>query len=129
MKFTLKRPCNDCPFRREGGVRLYRARIREIVAGVTGNPGSSFPCHKTVQYDVEEDDEQGELDAATRDASHCAGALIFAHKQEAYPQLIRIMGRLGMYDPERLEEQDTIFDSLHEMLASALDASRAKRRR
>lgn len=52
--FDLKRPCDNCPFRKEGGIRLHPGRAREIARGQIDNPGMTFPCHKTVDYEAED---------------------------------------------------------------------------
>lgn len=116
-----KVPCKECPFRREGGVRLYAARIDEIVSVVApiDGCGGTFPCHKTVDHD--DCDERSEL--------QCAGAIIFAYKQGTSSQYIRICERLGGVD-RALAEGDwpEIFDDVDEMLATAIDNQPKKER-
>lgn len=126
--YSMTKPCPECPFRRGGEgmtpVRLTRGRVREI-AGLMLNPqGGEFPCHKTTGI------LNGER-CATRDSIHCAGALIFAEKNSNHTQMMRVAGRLGLYDPGKLEGHDEVFDDMEEMLASALDARmpRARGRR
>jgi len=107
----------DCPFRRTGGVRLMRGRIVEIVAGVLGEPGATFMCHKTT----------GVLGnkAAER---HCAGALVFAERHNHATQMTRIAERLGMYDRAVLlatPEAADVFGTRGAMLRTALDRGRA----
>jgi len=112
------KPCISCPFRRDADgvtpIRLYRARIIEIASAVApaNGQGGGFPCHKTVDHD--ERDPRRELE--------CAGALIFAYKQGEVSQLVRIMERMGGIDRELAEgEHPDVFDSIDEMLATALD--------
>lgn len=119
--YDVKRPCADCPFRREGGVRLLKSRIRQIVRGITTNPGARFSCHKTT----------GVMGVRAHGGEQaCAGALIFADKQGRldFPQLNRICLRLGMLKPDELKDRDAVFDSLAEMLDTAIP-SVARRRR
>ena len=81
---------------------------------------ASFPCHKTIDYD-DEDDQRG-----TEGSSHCAGALILLEKLERPSQMMRIAERLGLYDRTRLDMGAPVFDSFDEMA----DAQpRARRRR
>jgi len=45
--FSLKQPCSQCPFLKEGGVQLCEGRIEEIVADI--NEDKPFFCHKTTE--------------------------------------------------------------------------------
>lgn len=111
MDYTMKRPCPECPFRKEGGVRLTRGRIEEIGGGMLHDNSFTFPCHKTVDYDAE-----GEGRRSSNDERHCAGALIFAEKNGTSTQMMRITERLGMYDHTALEGHDDVWEDLDEWL-------------
>lgn len=111
MKWDLRRPCDDCPFRKEGGIRLTAGRIHEIAGGMLSPDGTTFACHKTT----------GVTGSGKRDERHCAGALIFAEKHGTATQMMRIAGRLGVYDPGRLLDHDAVFDDLPSMLRSSID--------
>lgn len=105
-------PCNDCPFRKVGGIRLRVARIRELA-----DKGGAFACHKTVDHD--DRNPRSELD--------CAGAWIFMFKIGETNQMARIAERLGLVDPELHDgEHPEIFDTLEEMLATADDRGRRR---
>lgn len=108
MKFDIKKPCDDCPFRREGGIRLRRSRAEEIAEGMLSSQGSTFACHKTVDHDGDQFTKSEE--------KHCAGALIFAEKNGTATQMMRIVERLGMYDASKLVGHDDVFNDLDEML-------------
>lgn len=102
-------PCNDCPFRREGGIRLRAGRLEEIVAAVAppDGQGASFQCHKTRK----------------KNAKYlvCAGALIFAYKQDATSQYTRVLERLRAIDPDLAKgDHPEIFDDIAEMLETAV---------
>lgn len=104
-----QKPCKDCPFRREGGIRLRAGRIEEIVACVApeDGQGASFQCHKTRK----------------KGAKHllCAGALIFAFKQGASSQYTRVLERLGAIDRNLCDgDHPEIFDDIDEMLETAI---------
>src|SRR6185437_9225902 len=93
VNFGMKTPCGNCPFlRKSGAVRLMRSRIEQI-AGVMLDPhGGTFTCHKTT---VEVEDEDGNCDREDGpNATHCAGALIFAEKNGNQTQMMRIAGRI-----------------------------------
>lgn len=119
------RPCNNCPFRREGGVRLYPARVCEIVEAVAPNngQGASFACHKTT----------GAAGTPVKGSMlECTGGLIFAYKQGVTSQLTRIMERLGLVD-EKLalgnDDWPAILDDLDEMLETARRSRQPRGRR
>ncbi len=121
MLYTMTKPCPECPFRRDGTggtpVRLRSDRIEEIAGLMLGGRGD-FPCHKTT---VPDDAEECGL-RATEDSLHCAGALIFAEKNETSTQMMRVVERLGLYDPSALDKDsfDEVFDDIDEMRATAI---------
>jgi hypothetical protein len=123
--FNLTTPCDNCPFRREGGIRLHRKRAHDIAALFTDEQGGTFPCHKTVDYDTDTDDDGPR--PMRPEEKMCAGGLIFAEKQGVANQMVRIMERIGAYDPRKLRGHDAVFDDLDEMLA-AQEPPRKKRR-
>lgn len=127
MHYDLLRPCSNCPFLREGGVRLTEARVEEIAGMMISPAGGDFPCHKTT---VDTDDGDRHSVSASR---HCAGALIFAEKNGNATQMMRIAERLGMYDSRKLMADqaavESVFNDLDEMLESnRMEATRAPRR-
>lgn len=123
----MHRPCPECPFQRAGPgrnpVRLRRGRISEIAGNILSPFGGEFPCHKTVDYDSDDDygDDDGACARDTTGEHHCAGALIFAEKHDHSTQLMRISERLGLYRPEELEGYDAVFDDVEEWLETAID--------
>lgn len=129
MQYTMTKPCPECPFRRDGEgakpVRLMPGRVEEIAGLMLGGRGD-FPCHKTTEPD-DGDEECGRR--ATKDSVHCAGALIFAEKNETSTQMTRIAGRLGMYDPSALDKASfaEVFDDMDEMMATAVKRPRGRR--
>lgn len=128
MNYDVTTPCNNCPFRRKGGVRLRQERVEEIAEGMLDRRGRMLVCHKTT-VDVENEDGEGER-TETPESSYCAGALIFAEKNRNATQLMRIAERLGMYDRTKLRGHDDVFDDMDEMLeANAQDERRRRRRR
>lgn len=107
MDYSKTTACSNCPFRREGGIRLTLERVIEI----TQSEGA-FPCHKTT-----ETDDEGEL-VRTGKEVHCAGFLILREKQQQPNQMMRIAERLGMYNAEELMKSKSVcevFDSVDEM--------------
>ena len=119
----MAKPCNECPFLREGGVRVTVERAREIVRNMLSFSGGSFACHKTTN-----EDEDGEYTPGPKE-EHCAGAAIFAEKNGNQTQMMRIADRLGMYDPVDHEPyHGLIFDTPAEMYAVQLRRGRSRRK-
>jgi hypothetical protein len=119
MDYTMTQPCAACPFRRGTPMRLREGRVLEITDMLLSLRGGEFPCHKTVEYP---DDYDAERDGDHMDGKlHCAGALIFAEKNETQTQMMRICHRLGLYDPEKLMGDqavvDQVFDTVEEAMA------------
>ena len=118
--FSIKRPCDECPFtRQKKAVRLLRHRAEQIAGNMLSPAGEHFPCHKVSR----------EVHGPGAADTHCAGALIFAEKHETATQMMRIAERIGSYDPRDLEGHELVFDSIEEMMATALDAPGRRRRR
>lgn len=120
-KFTLERPCPECPFTRgPGAVRLTRGRVEELTANMLHPGGSQFSCHKTVEHGDDEDEEGEAIPINRSDEIHCAGALIFAEKQGAATLIMRLGKHLGIYKPGTCKGRDDVFDSADEMLKTAI---------
>lgn len=94
MKHDMTKPCHQCPFLKTMERGFSKARLEEMASG-------PFPCHKTAE--VVEDDDRGAEYHATDDSSQCAGALIYLEKRGMPSQNMRIMERLGLYDPTKLD--------------------------
>jgi hypothetical protein len=126
MHFDLKKPCDNCPFLKKGGIRLTQGRIQQIAGYMLDSQGATFPCHKTT-IDTDEDGR-----AATPKSKHCAGALIFAEKNDNANQMMRIAERLGIYKPQELMADqaivDLVFDDVDDMLAVNEEAEGGQRR-
>lgn len=109
--YTLKSPCANCPFRNDNPTYLREERAREIAASLRS--GSTFYCHKTVDYveDPEDDGTEGRIGSRGR---ACAGALATMEKEGTPHQMVRIAERLGIYDPSVLDMDSPVYDSLTE---------------
>lgn len=92
-------------------MRLHPERVTEITDMMLDFQGGVFPCHKTVDYDSEQDEQW------RTGKQHCAGALIFAEKHKNATQMMRIAERLGMYDFNKVMANEAqVFDSVEEMM-------------
>ncbi|EPL61628.1 hypothetical protein B382_14478 [Stutzerimonas stutzeri B1SMN1] len=56
--YRLKRPCANCPFRKTGGIDLRGGRLDAIIAGLVKDDSQSFLCHKTLNTEAKEADEE-----------------------------------------------------------------------
>ena len=109
VNFELRRPCSQCPFRRDVPGFLHPARAEEIADALLGD--QTFACHKTVDYD--EDDGEGQVTSASQ---HCAGASIVLEKMDRPNQMMRIAERLRFYDRRKLDMDAPVFDDLDEFI-------------
>lgn len=118
MDFDMTVPCGDCPFRKEGGIKLTKDRIRAIGGMMLDSQGGTFPCHRTVDYARERADDGHRIPGPGE--VHCAGALLFAEKQGKTHQMMRIMERLNLYDASKLTDaaKALVWDSLAQWLKS-----------
>lgn len=105
MKFEMTKPCKNCPFRTDSLKGwLGKNRAKEIAFAIIQQQGT-FPCHKTVDYDS---DEEGE-GVANGDSQHCAGAMIMLEHMEKPNQMMRIAERIGLYDMRKLDMKSPVF--------------------
>jgi hypothetical protein len=118
MQWDMTKPCSDCPFLKEGGIPLTSARIKEIADMMLDGQGGMFPCHKTTTK--EEQAQRGDHFIARDHHKHCAGALIFAEKNQTATQMMRICERLGMYDASKLMSDPAVVDSVWDSRAQWL---------
>ena len=101
MKYTMTTPCNACPFLNTPNMKrgFTLARLKEFAA-------NEFPCHQTASV-IEDEDGNDEYHANEK-SLHCAGALIFNEKRGQANQMMRICGRIGMYDASRLDMEANV---------------------
>jgi hypothetical protein len=118
VHYDLHVPCSNCPFLKKGGIRLKKARVKQICRDILSDQGKTFACHKTTV------DRDGELVEAMS-SRHCAGALIFSEKHGNCTQMMRIAERLHMYDPKKLMANqavvDLVFETVDEMLIANVE--------
>lgn len=67
----MKTPCKHCPFRSDVRPFLHPERAEEL-AYASENSYSTFPCHKTTEYN--EESEDGEM-MVVETSKECAGFL------------------------------------------------------
>ncbi len=102
--FKLKRPCANCPWRKDVARFLSPERYRELAAVVLLN-GESFHCHKTVDYS----EPEGQIVDTSK---LCAGAMIMARKLGSDLQIVQIAQRLGIHTEVKLDMEAPVYDTL-----------------
>lgn len=112
----MTKPCDNCPFRTDKPFYLAPGRAREIADALKGD--RHFTCHKTIDYGAAEDVERRPYDA---DEQHCAGATIVLWRMQAPNQWMRWAGRLGLFDPDKLDMEAPVYADLDEFV-SAIEA-------
>ena len=109
MKYDLRTPCNNCPFRNDIPPYIHPERVEEIMGG-------EFACHKTTKHN-----DDGEPINSGRE-QHCAGSLILHEKMECPHQMMRIMERFGGYDHTKLDMDAPVYGSVSEMVEAHEEA-------
>jgi hypothetical protein len=94
VKFNLKTPCAECPFRRDVHPYLTKGRAEEIASAVL-HEDRTFACHKTV-YPA----NKGHRRVRPEGHSMCVGAILLIEAAAPFGnQMLQIAERLGLYDP------------------------------
>lgn len=123
MRFNLYKPCDSCPFlKSKEGCRLTVGRVKEIAGMMLQPQGSTFACHKTT-FEVVDDEGESDMAAGAK-SKHCAGALIFAEKNNNATQIMRIMERIGEYKRDKFMSDKEVVDSVFDNLAQMIKANR-----
>lgn len=116
---VLYEPCAHCPFRSDKPGFLTKARARELMREL--RDGKDFPCHKTLDYDVDgEDDDDDVAPSLTKRTATCAGFAIMCELENSPSQMMRIAERMGMYDKKKLNMKAPV----HRNAASFIKAQR-----
>jgi hypothetical protein len=121
MKLDLVAPCKQCPFRRDVAGYLRPGRAEQILGSLV-RKDESFICHKTIVMDHECQADEEEWDDTYRPilkddkAQFCAGALILLKKLGHPNRIPRIAMHLGLWDQEKMRNEDVIFDTEEEMI-------------
>lgn len=118
MKFDLKTPCKNCPFRNDATRIVFaaRARAEEIEESAYRN---GFPCHLSAEL---HEDEEGESDEyyAGSNSQHCVGYIIMQIKENGglvWPGINNseaLLRRLSM----RVDLDAPVFENSEEFFAA-----------
>lgn len=84
--FDLKRPCVNCPFRKDQGrlFGMYPERLEEI------RNAPAFQCHKTVDYTADGGHAPGER------PQQCAGLMMILQREGIPNQIMQVAERFGV---------------------------------
>lgn len=103
-QFALKKPCADCPFRKDKqAIDLAPGRKEEIIEALLSGDTSTFHCHKTVhRSDGRNYNEEGSYQPV--DVSHCPGAAAVARKCGRDTVMVQVASRLGAIAEDHFDE-------------------------
>lgn len=104
--FSLKQPCQDCPFRKDVDMlgSLRPGRMKEITDNL--KTGGTFPCHKTIDYNKERID--GKMDL--KNEKFCAGAMGYVYNQGIGHPMLRLAEFYDFLKPDEIKDLDKIIN-------------------
>ena len=114
--FRLKRPCANCPFRKVGGIDLRGGRLDAIIAGLIKDDSQSFLCHKTLNTEASEadddfvDDAEIQVDKRRINEAEkmCAGAAAYLLKAGRPTIGMRYAMMAGSVDPDHWSDSESL---------------------
>lgn len=98
--YKMKAPCANCPFLKEGAIKLRPGRAEGILDGLMKDDHKPFMCHKTLDGTESED---GGYDAAGTELM-CAGAATVLWKRRMPSVGMRLALVLGIATPDLWEK-------------------------
>lgn len=106
--FALKKPCNNCPFRKTGAIELRPTRLKGIIEHLTDDDHASFSCHKTVHSRTWNEDD---THSSSEQEAMCAGAMIYLQKVRRMSVQMRLGVLTEHYDLDAMAAQaDIVID-------------------
>ena len=119
IEFKLKKPCSNCPFRKDSLKGwLGEARATQIAKDVILGD-QTFACHKTVNYEAwQEQQEEDEEDYRfVGGEQFCAGALALEMKCNNGGNFAIRLARMGkMFDYHQLKAIDLVFENTEQFI-------------
>lgn len=117
--FKLKRPCQNCPFRKGQGekFRLGADRLAEIFEA------PAFQCHKTIDYDAEDEEGYGR---AGDTPQQCAGLMAVLHRAGRPNQIMQVASRITPFDPAGLDPDGEAYDTIADVQRAHCGRERRK---
>lgn len=102
-QLRIKKPCSDCPFRKDIHPFLSRARVEEMREQLHTQDDQTFTCHKTVDYSKARPDQ--------RNGAVCSGYANLAYKSGRLPVALRFALATGLIDKSFFASGDLVHDS------------------
>lgn len=94
---ALKKPCANCPFRKEGAIELRPGRVEGIIKDLLKDDHNTFQCHKTTH---------------TKQVAACYGAMTYLLKAGRPNIMMRLGLIFKMLDFDLMRKQ---FDKIIEV--------------
>lgn len=108
--FKLTKMCGgSCPFGKQSPQGMIRRERAEEIAQSINN-GSSFQCHKTVEY-TDDEDQFGNQIVDDTNSAYCAGAILVQENQKQLGDNLSLARALGLYNPDKMTGHDEAFMS------------------
>ncbi len=113
QQLRLKKPCANCPFRKQGAIDLRPGRLEGIIQGLLANDKEAFNCHKTLSARDVDFGVEGGVDIAPSNhiEAMCAGAAAYLMKKGRPTVSMRFAFHFGSAKPSDWDEaQKLIID-------------------
>lgn len=98
--FKLKKPCKNCPCRKEGAIELSEGRLKSILEEQLDDDRAPFFCHKTVNYGNYNDDDYN----ANGEESYCVGVMNLLQQLNRPNLAMRLGYIIGALDKDELDQ-------------------------
>lgn len=106
MRFDLRIPCPECPFRHESLAGWLGSNTPEDMAKMA-SAGARMPCHCTVDY--EDPMWRDKMERPNSSVQQCAGALAAARHQAVLPRDTALRSQMENLDPEAMNMVMNLF--------------------
>lgn len=112
MNFKLKKPCNNCPFLKEGAIDLSPGRLEGIITTLMDDQ-NHFLCHKTV-YNAKtggnRNEDTGRYEHSGEE-SQCVGSMVYLLKTGRPNVSMRLGAALKILSYDEMEAQSDLIIS------------------
>lgn len=118
--YSLKRPCANCPFRKD--LEINKGWLGKSAEGIIERlikHREGFPCHKTVDYEALSIEEETGTRRSNSNEIQCAGAISLLKQSKEPNQAMQVAQRLGMEKMlglDTVEISDNVVDTADEFI-------------